>query len=391
MNAKATNKTFLKFAILSLSLLTVMAGAAMAPALGVIQEYFSDDNPTLVQMIISVPAIFIIITNFIFPKLAEKFGTRSLTMIGLILYTVGGCISGLFNSIYIVLLTRAFVGIGVGIIMPLSTGLLGRFFPPEEQDRLMGYSSAMNQMGGVVATLISGMLAVISWRLSFLVYLLGLISIVLVLLFLPQVSLAPTRSDKPDPHKANESPLKTFGKYNIFIIAMFLLMTTFFFYPTNFAIEVTSDGVIPQNLISIIMAGMDFTAFIGGLAFVSCKRALGPACKMLAPVLFLLGYVFLFFVPGWFGIIAGSVCVGFANGVGIPYIISTASRKAGMLAVTTVIPLISAALYLGQFLSPLIKSAIASFMPAEMSHIPWLLGVIFAALFLLWSIRIKEN
>ena len=49
----------------------------------------------------------------------------------------------------------------------------------------MGYSSAMNQIGGVIATLISGALASISWRASFLVYLMGLISIVLCLVYLP--------------------------------------------------------------------------------------------------------------------------------------------------------------------------------------------------------------
>lgn len=36
--------------ILSLSLLTVMAGAAVAPALGVIREYFADSSPVLVQI-----------------------------------------------------------------------------------------------------------------------------------------------------------------------------------------------------------------------------------------------------------------------------------------------------------------------------------------------------
>lgn len=46
-------------AILSLSLLTVMAGAAVAPALGLIREHFADTDTGLVQMIVSMPAIFI--------------------------------------------------------------------------------------------------------------------------------------------------------------------------------------------------------------------------------------------------------------------------------------------------------------------------------------------
>lgn len=49
----------------------------------------------------------------------------------------------------------------------------------------MGYSSAMNMLGGVVATLIAGALAMISWRMSFLVYFLGVVSIIPVALWMP--------------------------------------------------------------------------------------------------------------------------------------------------------------------------------------------------------------
>ena len=104
-------------------------------------------------------------------------------MAGLLLYVAGGSLAGIFDNIYIVLAFRALVGIGVGIIMPLSTGLLSFYYSKDKQDKLMGYSSAMNQMGGVIATLVAGLLASVSWRLSFLVYLIGLLSVVLCLLF----------------------------------------------------------------------------------------------------------------------------------------------------------------------------------------------------------------
>ena len=138
--------------ILSLSLLTVMAGAAVAPALEVIRAHFSDASRTSVQLIVSMPAVFIVITNLCFNRLAKKFGSKTLIMTGLVLYTAGGCWAGLFDSIGLVLLMRALVGVGVGMIMPLSTGLLAYYFPPEKQAGLMGLSAAMNQMGGVVAT-----------------------------------------------------------------------------------------------------------------------------------------------------------------------------------------------------------------------------------------------
>ena len=370
-------------AILSLSLLTVMAGAAVAPALGVIKAYFSSSDPVLVQMIISMPALFIVLTNAVFPALCRRFRARTLVLLGLLLYTVGGCAAGAFSAILPVLLMRALVGMGVGIIMPLSTGLLSFYYPPEKLDSLMGLSSAMNQMGGVVATLLAGLLANLSWRASFLVYLMGLLSIVLCLVFLPNDSIAPPKGE----NETRGTVLRTYFRY---ILAMFLLMSAFFLYPANFALETTAEGLIPQGAIALIMAMMDFIAFLGGLLFVQCKVLLGGKMKYLAPALFLAGYLLLALAGGWFGTLAGSVCVGFANGVGIPYLISQASVRAGRTAASTVMPLLSAALYLAQFLSPILMGAVRGAF-GDVSRLPYCFAAVLSAAFLLWSAGLPED
>ena len=390
---KIVNKKKLKVSILSLSLLTVMAGAAMAPALGVISEYFSDEKTLFVQMIISMPAVFIFLTSFVFPKLAAKFRARTLLMIGLAFYTIGGCVAGVFNSIWIVLLMRALVGIGVGIIMPLSTGLLAFYFSPQEQEGLMGWSSAMNNMGGVIATLISGALATVSWRISFLVYLMGLISIVLCAAFMPndkiQSDEADERRGSAEPEHVIPSTGQVFRSNYVYIIAMFLEMSTFFIYPANFAMVTVRAGVIPENLTAIIMAIMDLVAFFGGMLFVKVKAAAGGSTKFVAPILFVVGYVLLGVVGGWLGVLAGSVCVGFANGEGIPLIISEASKKMGRLAATTVMPLISAALYIAQFASPFIMSGVTA-IAGDAVNLPYYWGAALAVVFLLWSVLIQN-
>ena len=390
---KIVNKKKLKVSILSLSLLTVMAGAAMAPALGVISEYFSDEKTLFVQMIISMPAVFIFLTSFVFPKLAAKFRARTLLMIGLAFYTIGGCVAGVFNSIWIVLLMRALVGVGVGIIMPLSTGLLAFYFSPQEQEGLMGWSSAMNNMGGVIATLISGALATVSWRISFLVYLMGLISIVLCAAFMPndkiQSDEADERRGSAEPEHVIPSTGQVFRSNYVYIIAMFLEMSTFFIYPANFAMVTVRAGVIPENLTAIIMAIMDLVAFFGGMLFVKVKAAAGGSTKFVAPILFVVGYILLGVIGGWFGVLAGSVCVGFANGEGIPLIISEASKKMGRLAATTVMPLISAALYIAQFASPFIMSGVTA-IAGDAVNLPYYWGAALAVVFLLWSVLIPN-
>ena len=378
-------QTALMVSILSLSLLTVMAGAAVAPALGVIQEYFADSNQLFVQMIVSIPAVFIVITNFIFPKLCAKFGAKTLVTVGLVFYVFGGCLAGAFSNIYLVLITRAFVGIGVGIIMPLSTGLLAYFFEAGEQESLMGYSSAMNQMGGVLATLMSGLLANITWRASFLVYLMGLISMMLCLLFLPNVNIGSERHAESPIQKTVDIIKENY----VYIGAMLLLMTTFFVYPTNFAMETIKEGIVPSRYIALIMAGMDFVAFFGGMLFVKVKSSFGRNTRFVAPVLFCLGYLLMAAVGGWIGILAGSMCIGFANGAGVPFLMSEISMRAGRNAATTVMPLMSAALYLAQFVCPILISAITTLLGSTMMHLPYYFAAVLAGMFILWSVQIK--
>lgn len=370
--------------ILSLSLLTVMAGAAVAPALEVIREHFSEASKLEIQLIVSMPALFIVITNLFFGKLAERFGARALTMLGLVLYTVGGSAAGLFDSIWAVLIMRALVGVGVGIIMPLSTGLLTYYFPPERREGLMGLSSAANQLGGVVATLLAGVLANISWRLSFAVYLMGLISIVLCLVFMPNDRIrGGARSSEPA--RLGDVWCRNWTH----VVCIFLLMTIFFIYPANFAIVTAAEGAVPMSLCAVIMAGCDLIAFGGGLAFVWVKRISGSFAGLVAPALFLLGYCLLAFVGGWVGTIAGSALIGFSNGVGIPYIISTASANEGKAAATTVMPMISAAMYLAQFLSPFLLSLVSGIGSAPMK-LPYYLAAAVSAVYFIFSLFTKS-
>ena len=424
-----------KASILSLSLLTVMAGAAVAPALGVIRAYFSDSSALMIQLIISMPAVFIFLTSFVFPSLTRRFSSKKLVMAGLAFYVVGGCLAGVFDHIGMVLVFRALVGIGVGIIMPLSTGLLAFYYPPAELDKLMGLSSAMNQMGGVIATLISGVLASISWRASFLVYMLGLICVVLCAIFLPDDYLG-SREEPEEPVKApakgaagvgseavtsatvnDQDPDAAFVtvrartreteegqirrrhpliRYYAYIGAMFLLMMTFFLYPANFAIETLKEGVVGQQWIAVIMAFMDFVAFLGGLCFVKVKGAFGRRTMLVSPVLFLLGFLALALLHGWAGPVIGSIFVGFANGNGVPAIISEASQKAGKSAVSTVMPLLSAAIYLGQFVAPFAMSAVSSIFAGIAAaggaafHLPYCFAIGLALLQILWVLTARK-
>ena len=356
--------------ILSMSLLTVMAGAAIAPALGIIKAHFSGANDLLVQLIVSMPALLIIVTNLFFLSISRRLRTRAIATTGLLLYVAAGAGCYFVDDIYVLLAMRALLGVSVGLIMPLSTGLLAYYFPPEEQARLMGLSAAMNQMGGVVATLLAGVLAAVEWHYAFLVYLAGLLAIVLVAAKLPNEWLASTGS---------RLELKTLVRFHPSVTAMLLIMLLFFVYPTNFALTAHGQGV-PMLTTTLIMVGLDVVAFVVGLLFGWLMHHLRRQMKYVAPLFFLAGYAVLAFVPGLAGMIVGSALVGMANGAGVPYVNTIASIKGGKDAAITVMPLISAALYLGQFLSPLIVEPLSRALAVE--NAPYLVAMCIAVLFL---------
>ena len=333
--------------ILSMSLLTVMAGAAIAPALGIIKAHFSDASAMLVQFIVSMPALLIIVTNLFFLPLSRILRTRAIATTSLLLYVVAGAGCFFVDDIYVLLLLRAVLGISVGLIMPLSTGLLAYYFPPEEQARLMGLSAAMNQMGGVVATLLAGLLATIEWNYAFLVYLLGLIALLMVWLWLPDEQLG-SANKRGIPFQARQ-----LLKFHPSVLGMLLLMMIFFIFPTNFAVVATRQLGLRTELITLIMVGLDVVAFFVGMVFGGVMNRFRQSVKYFAPIFFLLGYA-AYLVPDVLMVVLGSACIGIANGVGVPYLNTIASIKGGKNSATTVMPLLSAALYLGQFVSPII-------------------------------------
>lgn len=373
MNVK-NNCGKLTWTILSISLLTVMAGAAIAPALGIIRDHFSDASDVLVQLIVSLPALLIIVTNLVFPRLCRWMKTRTLALTGLVLYVLAGAGCFFVDNIWILLCLRALLGLSVGMIMPLSTGLLAYYYPPEKQAGLMGLSGAMNQMGGVVATLLAGLLAGIQWNNAFLVYLLGLIAAVMVLLFLPNERL----------NGGSRPSLELLKCFHPSVVGMFLVMVLFFIYPTRFAMSAHAGTDLSNNAITFIMVGLDMVAFLVGLVFGKVMENFRYGIKYMAPIGFMLGYYLLSMGSSLPLLLAGSVAIGIANGVGVPYLNTIASLKAGRTAASTVMPLLSAALYLGQFLSPLIVTPLCRALFEATDYLsPFKIGVMISAIYLL--------
>ncbi|WP_062049452.1 hypothetical protein [Bacillus sp. JCM 19034] len=77
------NKRLIKTAILSVSLLTVMAGAAISPALGDIALAFPEANDTMIKLILTLPSVMIIPFIYVSSHLSKRFSKKSILFFGM--------------------------------------------------------------------------------------------------------------------------------------------------------------------------------------------------------------------------------------------------------------------------------------------------------------------
>lgn len=365
--------TKITFTILSISLLTVMAGAAVAPALGTIQQHFSDSPETLVRFIVSIPALFIIVTNLLFSIVCRFLRTRSLALFGLILYVACGMGAFFADNIVGLLVLRALLGVSVGFLMPLSTGLLVYYNPPEKIADLLGVSAAMNQMGGVLATLLAGFLATIGWNFSFLVYGLGLIVVGLVVCYLPNESLS-------SPQGRKTSPLVIMEEFHPFVTGMILCMGLFFVFVSNFSI--TENAHFSTMHITYLMMGVDVVALVVGLCFGRLMKGFPRLVAYLSPMSYAFAFILLAYTNSLASTTTALMLIGIANGVGIPYMNTKASLHAGRDRVNIIMPIMSAALYLGQFISPLLVGLFSNCFVHD-PRSPYKTAIVFSLIYLL--------
>ena len=166
---------------------------------------------------------------------------------------------------------------------------------------------------------------------------------------------------------------------------MFLVMILFFIYPTNFAL--TASGTLSEMGVTLTMVGLDVVAFLVGLCFGFLMKRFAAQMKYIAPLGFAAGYLFLAVGGSLVWLLLGSAFIGIANGIGVPYLNTIGSVKAGKEAATTVMPLLSAALYLGQFLSPLIVSPAATATGTS----PYVIAICIAIIYLLQAVLTRKK
>jgi MFS family permease len=336
-------------AVLSLSMLAVMAVTALAPALGRIQDSFPEASHLQLQMLLNFPALFIIPFSLLSGQLTLRFKKRHILFTGLIIFSISGVASAFVNSFALFLVLRAFLGVGLGMVSPLSFSLIADLFTGEKRARLMGLSSAVATLSAISMSLLSGWLAIYNWRYALGFYGIGIFVFLLVFFYLPE-----PESKSNEPVKQATLPLLVYAVvlFTLFSIVIFNLISNqmaFFLKSTNLGDSAES---------GIALASFQGAQFFVALIFDRIYRLFKNNTAIVGLITSFIGFLILFAANSLWMIYIAVFITGLGIGCLVPFNALTISNQVSSDLSGWALSLNTSALFAGQFISPFVFSII---------------------------------
>ena len=227
-------------ALLICGSLPVMAGAAISPSLPVMQEVFRSTPhvATLVPLVLTIPALFIALSAPFIGAVVDHWGRKPMLILSLALFALAGMAGLALDTLPSLLVSRAFLGLGVGMLMTTTTTLHTDYFSGLERVRFMGFQSSLIGLNGMALMMGEGLLADYHWRAPFGLYAIGWLLLPLVIRFIqePRIHRTPVFTTGPEISLLTEGPTPT--EEHRFETAMlsalaFFGMLTFYLVPVN--------------------------------------------------------------------------------------------------------------------------------------------------------------
>lgn len=389
--------------IFSISALNALPGLAVSPILGDLNKIFPSATDLEIQMLSSLPSLLIIPFILLSGKLTEKVNNLLLLQIGLALFGASGILYLLSDKMWQLIAVSAMLGMGSGLIVPLSTGLISRYFTGTYRVKQFGYSSAITNVTLVVATAVTGYLAEVNWHLPFLVYLLPLVAIILTIHLKDENADGEaqiTSSDK-SPADTSSSVEKAVpaipGKYGIHVrhllqLMLFYGLTTYIVLIVTFNLPFLMEAHHFSSGNSGMMISLFFLAIMApGFFLGHVVKYLKEKTKFYSLLCIALGLALIWISPKEWLIIPGCILVGLGYGVIQPLIYDKTVDTAVPQKTTLALAFVMAMNYLAVLLCPFIVDFFQSLFHVRSQEFPFIFNLCITILALIWAYRRKKD
>lgn len=343
--------------ILGVALLGIMGGTLLGPVLPALLEPFGVSEGRVGQVL----AVYTFSTALSMPflgPLIDKLGRKQVVIPCLLINGISGLLAASVSSFGILLVIRAFQGVGIAGLMPVAMSLIRDFFEGPQKVKAMGYLSSVLALGMVVAPLIGGGLAMLSWRFSFLFYAVSIPLAAAVFFWLPA-----TGGDK------NASLWTYVANYGIIVknksfivltatvcLVAFLMYAIVTFVPLYLSIDIgASEGVIG---VIVALQGLSIALVSAMIKNIATRfGAARPLCFGFSIIA--LSFFSIPLMSTMWGVAVSLLLFGVGGGCIMPLVHTMITDAVGAEYVGAAISLFNAFNFVGQSASPVILGIVS--------------------------------
>jgi MFS family permease len=233
--------------VMGISLLTAVVPSMM--------QRFRDvpNSEYLVQLLLTMPAIWILLFSPVAGWLADTYGRRRILIGSMFLYAIVGVAPTVLDNIYAIIGTRCLVGICESVVMTVTTTMIGDYFRGPTREKWLASQTAVASLAaGLVIIPLGGLLAsAYGWSGPFYAYLYSVVLAFGVILF----TWEPEKIDHAAEAALQERGMTLYDTIPwarvIGICAMTLIGSLMFY------------GIITQNANALVTLGVQDPASIG--------------------------------------------------------------------------------------------------------------------------------
>jgi MFS family permease len=302
-------------------------------------------------VLLSVPALFIIIGAPVAGWMSDNWGRKSLLNASLLIFGLAG-VSGYFAESFLFLFVgRAVLGLAIAGIKTATIAMVGDYFEGDERQKVLSWQGSATKVGGFAFMFLGGYLANFSWQVPFLGYALAFLLLPSSLLvFRERLPKTATRS----PKYVGDNAVPFWPCAYVFVSAT-LASGLFFVTPVQLPFYLTSTFDASPLQSGIAVGVGNTVGAIVALTYYRFKHHLNYVS--IYAVIFLsmsAGYYVLTLMPTYATSLIAMIIGGIGFGLYIPNHSSWILAVVGQERRGYGVGIVTTAMFLGQFLAPIV-------------------------------------
>jgi len=346
------------------SCLPVLGAVLLAPVLARMQVHFAETPAAhvLVPVSLTIPAMMIALLAPFAGLIADRLGRKPLLLGSMLLYSLFGLMPLWLESLPAIVASRAGLGLAEAGIMTCCTTLIGDYYHGPRRERLFALQMVCTSLSAALFIAVGGALGQDDWRTPYALYGIGLLLLPLmaVLLWEQRVGAQPGPSIAAEglPWRAL---LPLYGFSALAGISLFIVPVQAGF--VLGLLEVDS----PQQ-VGMVMGANQLGVLIGALSFRVLGRLAKPYLLMLAFAVAGTGGLLMAVAANPDGLTLSVLINGLGIGLMLPTLITWVMAQASFAQRGRATGGFTAALFAGEFMSPLVVLGISHGDPLQLAQ-----------------------